>query len=92
MISCGKNVCSGTQYCCNQSCGLCAPIGSTCVAIACTDGGLSFDAGACIATPAQDSTCTASATPHYYRCILSELPPPCVIDSIGDVTNTYCCP
>ena len=91
-ISCGKNVCTGTQYCCNQSCGLCAPIGSTCVAIACTDGGLTFDAGACIATPAQDSTCTASATPHFYRCILSELAAPCVTQSIGDVTNTYCCP
>jgi hypothetical protein len=91
-ISCGKNVCTGNQYCCNQSCGLCAPIGSTCIAIACTDGGLTFDAGACIATPAQDSTCTASATPHFYRCILSTLASPCVTQSIGDVTNTYCCP
>ena len=91
-IACGKNVCTGNQYCCNESCGLCAPLGSTCIAIACTDGGLTFDAGACIATPAQDSTCTASATPHFYRCILSTLASPCVAQSIGDVTNTFCCP
>jgi len=91
-ISCGKNVCTGNQYCCSESCGLCAPIGSACIAIACTDAGLTFDAGACVATPALDSNCTAIATPHSYRCILSSLPPPCVTQGIGDVTNTFCCP
>jgi hypothetical protein len=36
--------------------------------------------------------CTASATPHYYRCVGSTLPSPCVAKAIGDVTNTFCCP
>jgi hypothetical protein len=91
-ISCGKNVCGAGDYCCSQSCSLCAPIGSLCIAIACTDAGVTSDAGACAAVPAQDSSCTASATPHSYRCILSTLPPPCVAQAIGDVTNTFCCP
>ena len=47
---------------------------------------------ACIAAPAQDSVCTASATPHYYRCVGSEFPSPCVAKATGDVTNTFCCP
>jgi len=92
-ISCGKNVCTGNEYCCNASCGICAPMGSACIDIACTDAGLTLDAGACIATPAQDSSCAgSSATPHYYRCVLSTLPAPCVAQGIGNVTNTFCCP
>ena len=51
------------------------------------------DAGACVATPALDSSCAGtSATPHYYRCVLSTLPSPCVAQGIGNVTNTFCCP
>src|SRR4051794_41564618 len=92
-VSCGKNICTGSQYCCNERCGLCAPIGSACIAIACTDGGFTSDAGACLATPALDSSCAGtSATPHYYRGILSTLPPPCIAQGIGNVTNTFCCP
>lgn len=29
-ILCGKNTCSKGQYCCNRSCGTCAPIGGDC--------------------------------------------------------------
>jgi hypothetical protein len=66
-------------------------MGAACIQIACTDGGISFDAGACVAVAAQDSMCSGQ-TPHFYRCVGSELPAPCVTRSIGDLTNTYCCP
>jgi len=91
-IACGKNTCPASQYCCSESCGLCAPIGSLCVAIACTDAGVTSDAGACVADPAGDSLCTDSAKPNFHRCVLSTLPPPCVAQNLGNVTNNYCCP
>src|SRR4051794_32136321 len=28
--SCGSNVCTGQTFCCNASCGICAPIGGFC--------------------------------------------------------------
>jgi hypothetical protein len=31
-------------------------------------------------------------TPHFYTCVGSTLPPPCVLKQVGDLTNTYCCP
>ncbi len=88
---CGPNVCGAGQYCCNASCGLCASMGGGCLTVQCPDGGILPDASACLAIPQQDSQCSAP-TPHYFRCILTDLPPPCVVRSIGDVTNTYCCP
>jgi hypothetical protein len=27
---CGSNVCTGDTYCCNDSCGVCAPLGGVC--------------------------------------------------------------
>jgi hypothetical protein len=33
--SCGGNTCGKGQYCCNASCGTCAPIGAACTQIAC---------------------------------------------------------
>jgi len=32
---CGKSVCSSGQFCCNASCGICAPRGGACIQIAC---------------------------------------------------------
>jgi hypothetical protein len=32
---CGKNVCPAGQQCCNESCGLCAPLDGACIQIAC---------------------------------------------------------
>jgi hypothetical protein len=32
---CGKKSCGANEYCCNASCGLCAPLGSACIQIAC---------------------------------------------------------
>jgi hypothetical protein len=34
---CGANTCTGDTYCCNASCGICAPEGAGCVAIACPE-------------------------------------------------------
>lgn len=32
---CGTSHCSKDEYCCNQSCGICAPLGGGCIQIAC---------------------------------------------------------
>jgi len=45
--------------------------------------------------PAQDDAqCGGDAgrPPHFYACIGGELPAPCVVNSIGNLTNTFCCP
>ena len=34
-IQCGKNTCGTGEYCCNASCGMCAPRGAMCIQIAC---------------------------------------------------------
>lgn len=34
---CGSNVCGPGTYCCNASCGICAPEGGVCIQIACVD-------------------------------------------------------
>ncbi len=88
VVACGTATCGAGQFCCNASCNLCAPAGVGCIQIACTDGGISRG---CVAVPSSDSRCSGT-TPHYFRCVLLDLPPPCVARSIGDVTNTYCCP
>lgn len=36
-VKCGRNVCGPNQYCCNASCGICAPRGGACIQIACED-------------------------------------------------------
>jgi hypothetical protein len=33
--SCGGHSCGAGQYCCNPSCGICAPFGAACIQIAC---------------------------------------------------------
>lgn len=38
-IPCGSAVCGAGEYCCNAGCGICAPIGSACVAGCPVDGG-----------------------------------------------------
>jgi len=34
-IACGQNTCKQGEYCCNASCGMCAPMGAACIDIAC---------------------------------------------------------
>jgi hypothetical protein len=34
---CGSRTCGAGQYCCNASCGICAPIGGACIQIACEE-------------------------------------------------------
>jgi hypothetical protein len=48
---------------------------------------------ACRPVPGLDEQCADARTPHAYACVGLERPPPaCVIRSIGNLTNTYCCP
>ena len=46
-VTCGKNTCPTGEYCCNASCGMCAPMGAACIQIAC-DPQPTPDAGPCI--------------------------------------------
>ncbi|MBI4699858.1 MAG: hypothetical protein HY744_01605 [Deltaproteobacteria bacterium] len=32
---CGDSVCGGSMYCCNASCGICAPLDGVCIMMAC---------------------------------------------------------
>lgn len=34
-VTCGTKTCGAGQYCCNSSCGICAPFGSACIQIVC---------------------------------------------------------
>ncbi|MEA2697914.1 MAG: hypothetical protein QOI66_2185, partial [Myxococcales bacterium] len=46
--SCGAATCTANQYCCNASCGICAPRGAACIQVACeppkSDAGSTGDA------------------------------------------------
>jgi hypothetical protein len=35
---CGLLMCNASQYCCNPSCGICAPLGGSCIQTVCNDG------------------------------------------------------
>jgi len=49
-IGCGAVTCPAGQYCCNASCGVCAPMGAACIQIACVgSGGASSGVGSCSA-------------------------------------------
>jgi len=92
-IPCGNNVCTGTTYCCNASCGICAPRGALCTAQFCgIDASAPFDARGCVAVPALDGNCVGARPPHFYSCQLADLPAPCIVLNVGNVTDTFCCP
>ena len=53
-VTCGNALCPTGQYCCNASCGQCAPPGVACIQIACEGtGGAGSGVGSC----AKDSDC-----------------------------------
>jgi hypothetical protein len=91
-VACGKNRCGGGQYCCNPSCGVCAPMAAMCTAIVCLDA----DSGTygCTAAPSLDATdCIGGRPPRYYRCLVPyKQPAGCVSMYVGNATDTYCCP
>ena len=38
IVACGKSVCGPSEYCCNESCGICAPEGGACTQQVCEPG------------------------------------------------------
>jgi hypothetical protein len=54
---CGSNFCTGKTFCCNASCGICAPIGGGCTQQAC----LTDDDTEAAAGPGEDQVSTPSA-------------------------------
>jgi hypothetical protein len=78
-VKCGNNTCAVGDYCCNASCGICAPRGAACIQIACDppppDAGTCVDNVACIqgtvwsktqckCVPATGGACTTAADCH----------------------------
>jgi hypothetical protein len=52
-----------------------------------------MDGNGCTAWPEGDATrCGGTKPPHFYTCVMTMLTDPCAIVSIGDMTNTFCCP
>ncbi len=91
-VACGSATCGAGEYCCNPVSSLCAPVGYGC-AQGGGDDAQDVDSNGCTAEPSGDATnCGGSRPAHYYVCALTMLAAPCVTLSIGDVTNTFCCP
>ena len=61
----------------------------------CVDGAPLGDGGSfgCTADPASNSLCGGGNPPHFYRCVVPYMQPAaCQVLSIGNATDTYCCP
>jgi hypothetical protein len=71
--------------------GACFNRTSGCAVSGAADAAIDMDAYNCRHESDGDSQCP-TGTSNFYACTLSMLPSPCVIRSIGDVTNTFCCP
>ena len=91
-VVCGSATCGAGEYCCNAASNLCAPIGYGCIQGG-GDAAQDVDSNGCTAEPAGDSLyCGGSKPPHYYGCTMTMLAAPCAPVSIGDMTNSFCCP
>jgi hypothetical protein len=92
-IVCGTATCGAGEWCCNSACSMCVPVGITGCGPCPADAAAEADGNGCTAYPEGDATfCGGSKPPHYYTCIMTMLAAPCMISSIGDMTNTFCCP
>jgi len=100
--ACGANTCNAGNYCCNASCGVCAPLGTGCDATPCRteagadarslgEAGVTGDGGPCAALSGLDVLC-GGATPRMFQCLDGQRPAPaCVLRGGSDVL-LYCCP
>ena len=92
-IVCGSATCAAGEYCCNAACSLCAPQGYGCIQGCGSDAAQAVDSNGCKAIPSNDSTfCGGSYPPHYYVCQMTMLDAPCATMTIGNMTNSFCCP
>ncbi len=75
---CGDNNCVGGEYCCNESCGICAALGSGCPAIVCEPEPFICNGVVC---EEGVTSCCAGCGPGESTCGPSDgsecLPPPC---------------
>lgn len=85
--ACGNNVCTGKTFCCNASCGVCAPIGGGCTDVVC-------ETEETTAAPAEEAAAASAEEPAS---ALEPIPGgPIVIQpgACGANTctgNTHCC-
>jgi hypothetical protein len=87
---CGGNLCAPTEFCCNPSCGICAPHGGACIEIACApecghDECVSGQALTAICSPCADQVC---ATDPY--CCDTAWDQVCVYRAQTDCSNLSC--
>ena len=87
-IACGKNTCAAGQYCCNASCGMCAPMGAACIQTACVPeptpdaGRICVDIVACIkGTVWSTSQC---------KCVPAGTGGTCATDADCHLVSNYC--
>ncbi len=92
---CGDNICAPGQFCCNESCGLCAPEGGACPDIAC-NGGVVCSGIACELPNAQ---CCPGCRPGESFCSTAEgvcpeldCPPPPTCGGVACGADEECCP
>lgn len=91
---CGANTCTDGTYCCNASCGICAPEGAGCTTIACTDpvvcnGEVCTEEGAvcCAGCVGGESHCSGPGG----VCPALDCPPECTSDEDCSAYGTECC-
>jgi len=73
-VACGSAICGAGEYCCNPSCGLCAPLGGSCIEIACLGDGGAPLCGA--STCAASETCCPGCGPDDGICVPPRSPCP----------------
>ncbi len=86
-IKCGTNTCAAGEYCCNSSCGVCAPMGAACIQIAC-DPPPPADAGPCIDTVA----CIKGTvwSPTQCKCVPTTTGGTCTTAADCHLVSNYC--
>jgi len=87
-VKCGPNTCGVGKYCCNSSCGLCAPMGAACIQIACEPPPTPADAGACV----DNVACTKGTvwSPAQCKCVPVAGGGACTTDADCHLVANYC--
>jgi hypothetical protein len=86
-LKCGTNTCAAGEYCCNSSCGICAPMGAACIQIAC-DPPPPADAGPCI-----DNVACIKGTvwsPTQCKCVPTTTGGTCTTAADCHLVSNYC--
>jgi hypothetical protein len=90
--ACGDATCGEGEYCCNESCGVCAPFGGACTQEVCEPGGAACGTNTCGAGEYCCNVSCGICAPEGGACSQQECEPqgqPCGSNFCGD--GQYCC-